>query len=60
LTVCFHHALLLQRLVELLKQAQEMLGVLFLCSFGGDYAPRTRDFWLFLQEILERKDKTSE
>ena len=53
LTVGLHHALLLQRLIEFLKQGQQMLGVLLLCSLGGDNTPGTRDFFLFLQGLLK-------
>ena len=53
LTVGLHHALLLQRPIEFLKQAQQMLGVLLLCSFGCDNTPGACDFSLFLQMLLE-------
>jgi hypothetical protein len=57
LIVGLHHALLLQRLIQFLKQAQQMLGVLLLCSFGGHNTPGARDFFLFFQGILEAKHK---
>ncbi len=47
-TVRFHHALLLQRVIEFLKKRQETLGVHLLRSFGGDNAPGTRGFLLLL------------
>ena len=47
-TVRFHWALLLQRVIEFLKEGQETLGVHLLRSFGGDNAPGTRCFLLLL------------
>jgi len=47
-TVRLHHALLLQRMIEFLKEGQETLGVHLLRNFGGDNAPGTRGFLLFL------------
>ena len=59
MTVRFHNALLLQRLIKLLKESEELLGVPLLRSFGGDNAPGTRDFLLLLQVNSGTRDNTS-
>jgi hypothetical protein len=48
-TVRFHDALLLQRLIKLLKESYKLLGVPLLRSFGDDNASGTREFLLLLQ-----------